>query len=64
MEAFSMLLIAYSYDGKIFSMDDVYYQKDFVDDSIKFPKTRKFTKQAMLIFIDKFGNEYRTTYGG
>lgn len=64
MEAFSMLLIDYSYDGKIFSMDDVYYQKDFVDDSIKFPKTRKFTKQAMLIFIDKFGNEYRTTYGG
>lgn len=64
MEAFSMLLIDYSYDGKIFSMDDVYYQKDFIDDSIKFPKTRKFTKQAMLIFIDKFGNEYRTTYGG
>lgn len=64
IEAFSMLLIDYSYDGKIFSMDDVYYQKDFADGSIKFSKIRKFTKQAMLIFIDKFGNEYRTTYGG
>lgn len=64
MEAFAMLLIDYNYDGKIFSMDEVYYQKDFTDNSIKFSQPRNFTEQAMLIFIDKFGNEYRTTYGG
>lgn len=62
-EAFSMLLVDYSYDGKVFSVDEVYYHDDFKDYSIKF-SVGKIKKQAMMIFIDKFGNEYRTTYGG
>lgn len=63
IEAFSMLLVDYSYDGNVFSMDDVFYHDEFENNSIKFPYT-KIVNQAMLIFIDKFGNEYRTTYGG
>lgn len=63
IEAFSMLLVDYSYDGNVFSMDDVFYHDEFENNSIKFPYTR-IVNQAMLIFIDKFGNEYRTTYGG
>lgn len=62
-EAFSMLLVDYSYDAKVFSVDEVYYHDDFVKNSIVFP-TEKIKKQAMLIFIDKFGNEYRTIIGG
>lgn len=62
-EAFSMLLVDYSYDGKVFSVDEVYYHDDFVENSIVFP-AEKIEKQAMLIFIDKFGNEYRTIIGG
>lgn len=63
IEAFSMLLVDYSYDGNVFSMDDVFYHDEFENNSIKLPYT-KIVNQAMLIFIDKFGNEYRTTYGG
>lgn len=63
IEAFSMLLVDYSYDGNVFSMDDVFYHDEFENNSIKFPYTG-IVNQAMLIFIDKFGNEYRTTYGG
>ncbi len=62
-EAFSMLLVDYSYDGKVFSVDEVYYHDDFVENSVVFP-AEKIEKQAMLIFIDKFGNEYRTIIGG
>lgn len=63
MEAFSMLLVDFSYDGQVFSMDDVYYRDDFKNNSIPFP-VRRIRGQAMLIFIDKFGNEYKATYGG
>lgn len=62
-EAFSMLLVDYSYDGKVFSVDEVFYHNDFVDGLIDF-SSEKVEKQAMLIFIDKFGNEYKTIYGG
>lgn len=58
-----MLLVDYSYDAKVFSVDEVYYHDDFVKNSIVFP-TEKIKKQAMLIFIDKFGNEYKTIIGG
>lgn len=63
IEAFSMLLVDFSYDGKVFSVDHVYYRDHFKENSIDFP-TKRVAGQAMLIFIDKFGNEYRTIYGG
>lgn len=62
MEAFSMLLVDYSYDGVTFIMDEVYYRDDFRDNEAAFEPER-IEGQAMLIFIDKFGNEYKTTYG-
>lgn len=62
-EAFAMLLVDYSYDGKVFSVDGVFYHDDFKEGAVDFPVGR-IKKQAMLIFIDKFGNEYRTIYGG
>lgn len=62
-ESFSMLLVDFAYDGNVFSVDEVYYHDDFIDNSIGF-STERIDKQAMLIFIDKFGNEYRTIIGG
>ncbi len=62
-EAFSMLLIDYSYDGKVFEVDDVFYRNDFKNQIIEFPEKR-IKKQAMLIFIDKFGNEFKVIHGG
>lgn len=62
-ESFSMLLVDFAYDGKVFSVDEVYYHDDFIDNAIGF-STDRIDKQAMLIFIDKFGNEYRTIIGG
>lgn len=64
MEAFSMLLVDYSYNGQVFSVNDVFYRDDFAQNRISFAGKFKTDKQAMLIFVDKFGNEYRTTVGG
>ena len=62
-EAFSMLLIDYAYDGQTFDMDKVYYQHDFDENrSVKFDENQ-VDGQAMYIFIDKFGNEFRTVQG-
>lgn len=63
LEAFSMLLVDFSYNGKVFKMDQVWYHSDFCENQIAFDRNR-IQGQAMLIFIDKFGNEYRTTFGG
>lgn len=59
-EAFSMLLIDTNYNGSTFSLTDVYFNKDFDDkQSIKLKYLNKHGKM-MLIFIDKFGNEFKT----
>lgn len=63
LEAFSMLLVDFSYNGKVFKMDQAWYHSDFCENQIAFDRNR-IQGQAMLIFIDKFGNEYRTTFGG
>ena len=49
-DSFSMLMINYSYDGEVFDLDEVKYAKDF---------NEQITDRAMLIFLDKFGNEVR-----
>lgn len=65
-EALSMILIDFSYDNKVFSFDKVIYQCDFENVGkqyiAKFDSS-KINNKAMLIFIDKYGNEYRTTVG-
>ncbi|GAB2021109.1 site-specific DNA-methyltransferase [Pseudolactococcus yaeyamensis] len=64
-ESFAMLLIDVNYDGKVFDMDKVYYRDDFDKDthSIEFDENQ-VDGQAMYIFVDRFGNEFKTTKGG
>lgn len=62
-EAFAMILIDYNYDGETFKMDEVYFHKDFDDSqSVDFDES-KIKGQMMLIFVDKFGNEFKITQG-
>lgn len=65
-EALSMILIDFSYDNKVFSFDKVIYQCDFENVGKQYIAkfdSNKINNKAMLIFIDKYGNEYRTTVG-
>lgn len=57
-DSFSMLMIDYGYDGKVFDLDEVKYAKDFSKQAVDFASD-KITDKAMLIFLDKFGNEVR-----
>ena len=62
-EAFAMMLVDYNYDGHTFKMDKVHFHKDFDDNqSVKFSES-DIGDQVMLIFVDKFGNEFKTTQG-
>ncbi|MEQ7192942.1 DNA methyltransferase [Enterococcus avium] len=62
-ESFAMLLVDYDYDGDVFDMDKVFYHNDFdKNQSIPFDENR-VNGQAMYIFIDKYGNEFKTTRG-
>jgi len=57
-DSFSMLMIDYDYNGKVFDFDEVKYAKDFDKQSINFTSD-KICERGMLIFLDKFGNEAR-----
>lgn len=57
-DSFSMLMIDYGYDGEVFDLDEVKYAKDFNEQAVDFASD-KITDRAMLIFLDKFGNEVR-----
>lgn len=59
-DSFSMLMIDYDYDGQVFDLDEVKYAKDFKDQKVSFDSNR-IADSAMLIFLDKFGNEARRT---
>jgi DNA modification methylase len=61
-DSFSMLMIDYNYDGKVFDLDEVKYAKDFDEQTVDFASD-KITDKAMLIFLDKFGNEVRAIIG-
>ncbi|MBZ6010361.1 DNA methyltransferase [Leuconostoc gelidum] len=58
-EALSMLLVDSNYDGKTFNFTNVYFNADFIDQSVDIAGLRRGYK-IMLIFIDKFGNEFKT----
>lgn len=61
-EAFSFLLVDDQYDGNSFNVSRVYHKADFDEDnSIEFSQS---DNSMMLIFVDKFGNEYRMSIGG
>lgn len=61
-EAFSMVLIDYEYNNYAFNVEDVYYGHDFdKNKSVELPKISG-KGNIMLIFVDKFGNEFSTIY--
>lgn len=62
-EAFSMLLIDLSYNNQAFNMDKVYYHNDFDENQSILFDENEIDGQAMFIFVDKFGNEFRITRG-
>ncbi len=59
----SMILIDYSYDGKVFDLNDVIFEKEFHNNEVQFDKT-KIQGKAMLIFIDNSGNEKKVIIDG
>lgn len=64
IDSFAMLLIDFDYNGKFFEMDRVFYRGDFNEDNELLNFGRKDLKgQAMFIFIDKYGNEFKTIRG-
>lgn len=60
-ETFSMLLVDYDYNGEVFNVCDVYFNGDFQEGKISLSRIDS-QKQIMLIFVDKYGNEFKTTY--
>lgn len=58
-DSFAMVLIDFNYNGKTFEMDNVFFQKDF-DNNRTVKLDKKTSGRMMLIFIDKFGNEFKT----
>lgn len=60
-EAFSMMLYDNKYDGKTFHLSKVYYKSDFDEKQTVILKDFEEGNQIMLIFIDKYGNEFITT---
>lgn len=60
-EAFSMLLVDYDYNGEVFNVCDVFFHDDFRDHKVSLMENIP-GKQMMLIFVDKYGNEFKTTY--
>lgn len=62
-ESFSMVLVDFDYNGKTFKMDKVFFQRDFDDSHSVDLDIKKEPKKIMFIFIDKFGNEFKTLRG-
>lgn len=68
----AMVLIDYNYNGEIFDIDDILYNKDlYVKNSKtkesqlkKSIKIKTINKKAMFIFIDNAGNEKRVVIDG
>lgn len=61
--AFSMLLVDLNYDGESFKMDKVFFQKEFDSEKSVVLQLKNTSEKIMFIFIDKFGNEFKTIKG-
>ena len=59
-ETLSMVMVDYDYDGEVFALDDVFYAADIEKNGweVRLP-LESLGKQAMIIYIDIYGNEYR-----
>lgn len=68
----SMILIDYDYNGEVFDIDDVFYNKDIYETNTKTKKSqlkkaikiKPIDKKAMFIFVDNAGNEKRMVVDG
>lgn len=68
----SMILIDYDYNGEVFDIDDVFYNKDIYETNAKTKKSqikrsikiKPIDKKAMFIFVDNAGNEKRMVIDG
>ena len=67
-----MILIDYDYNGEVFNIDEVFYNKDLYETNIKTKKKqlkksikiKTIDKKAMFIFVDNAGNEKRVVIDG
>ena len=67
-----MILIDYDYNGEVFDIDEVFYNKDLYETNIKTKKKqlkksikiKTIDKKAMFIFVDNAGNEKRVVIDG
>lgn len=56
-ETLSIVMMDYSYDGKVFNLDEVFYADQLKPDfEVKFD-AKKLNKQMMVIYLDIYGNE-------
>lgn len=68
----AMILIDYDYNGEVFNIDEVFYNKDLYETNIKTKKKqlkksikiKTIDKKAMFIFVDNAGNEKRVVIDG
>lgn len=68
----SMILIDYDYNGEVFDIDDIFYNKDIYETNVKTKKSqlkkkikiKPIDKKAMFIFVDNAGNEKRMVIDG
>ena len=68
----AMILIDYDYNGEVFNIDKVFYNKDLYETNIKTKKKqlkksikiKTIDKKAMFIFVDNAGNEKRVVIDG
>ena len=68
----AMVLIDYNYNGEVFDIDDVFYNKDLYETNSKTKKSqlkkaikiKPIDKKAMFIFVDNAGNEKRMVIDG
>lgn len=60
LETLSMVMVDYGYDGKVFAQDTVFYASDIEKNGweVRLP-LKSLGQQAMIIYIDIYGNEYR-----
>ncbi|MCL2046449.1 MAG: site-specific DNA-methyltransferase [Oscillospiraceae bacterium] len=62
-ETFSVLMIDYDYNGRVFNMDDVFYARQMQNTGWQtvFP-INQMGEAIMLVFIDIYGNEAREVF--
>ena len=68
----AMVLIDYDYNGEVFDIDDVFYNKDLYETNAKTKKSqlkkaikiKSIGQKAMFIFVDNAGNEKRMVING